>query len=148
MNQTETPAPADETLLRMRGELKELLGRTQGARDVLVHLAGVERALKALGMPAFDSLPTLVLRRAASQLESVLAQPVGPGIAELRARLAKALAAQEQAQAAAAQAAAAPAPAAPVTPRPALYSEGALQVSEATVTEFDRVVEASQRRPY
>lgn len=161
MNQTDTPAAADETLLQMRGELKELLGRTQGAREVLAHLAGVERALKALGPAAFDTLPALVLKRAASQLESVLPQPCGPGITELRARLAKAVAALEQTQAALAQEAAAqvaaqvappPAARAPAAPgaapssRPAMYSDAALQVSEATVTEFNRVVEASERK--
>lgn len=156
MSQTDTPT--DETLLQMRGELKELLGRTQGAREVLAHLAGVERALKTLGPSAFNTLPTLVLKRAASQLESVLPQPCGPGIAELRSRLANAVAALEEAHAAAAKEAAAQdaaaqaapkAPAAPgVTPvvRPAFHNDAALQVSEATVTEFNRVVEASERK--
>lgn len=165
MNQTDTPAAADDALQQMRGELKELLGRTQGAREVLAHLAGVERALKALGPAAFDTLPTLVLKRAASQLESVLPQPCGPGITELRTRLAKAVAALSQAQAAlaqeaaaqiatqqAAQTAAQPAAKAPAAPgatlasRPPLYNDAALQVSEATVTEFNRVVEASDRK--
>lgn len=159
MNQTDTVA--DDTLLQMRGELKELLGRTQGAREVLAHLAGVERALKALGPAAFETLPTLVLKRAASQLESVLPQPCGPGITDLRARLAKAVATLGQAQAAMIQEAAAQAaaqvagppatranaaPGAAPAARPALYSDAALQVSEATVTEFNRVVEASERK--
>jgi hypothetical protein len=161
MNQTDTLAPADEALLQMRSELKELLGRTQGAREVLAHLAGVERALKALGANAFENLPTLVLKRAASQLESVLPQPCGPGITELRGRLAKALDNIEKAQVAMTAAAlATPAPAAapgtapavapaasPTAPRAAAYvNSAALQVSEATVTEFNRVVEASERK--
>lgn len=147
MNQTDAPAATDEMLLRMRGELKELLGRTQSAREVLAHLAGVERALKTLGAAAFESLPTLVLKRAASQLESVLPQPCGPGITELRARLAKVLAALEQTQAMAAPATLMQAaPAAPPAQRPVLFSDHAMQVSEATVTEFNRVVEASERR--
>lgn len=167
MNPTDTLAPGEETIVQMRGELKELLGRTQGAREVLAHLAGVERALKALGANAFESLPTLVLKRAASQLESVLPQPCGPGIAELRARLGKAIAAIERTQATlaatpaaaasaapsasgASGAAAAPAASAPANTatlqRAAVFSDAALQVSESTVTEFNRVLEASERK--
>jgi trans-aconitate methyltransferase len=86
----------------------------------------------------------------------VLPQPCGPGITELRARLAKALTALGQSQAAMVkEASAQPAPKTPTpastsqaqqAPRPPLYSEAALQVSEATVTEFNRVVEASERK--
>jgi hypothetical protein len=151
MHQTETPVSADETLPRMRGELKELLGRTQGAREVLAHLAAVERALKTVGLTALESLPTLVLKRAASQLESVLPQPCGPGITELRERLAKVLADLEQRTQAAAASSPPVAPAAPAAPaavvqRAAFFNDASLQVSEATVTEFNRVVEASERR--
>ena len=124
----------------MRTELRDLLGRSPSARDVLPHLAGVERALKALGAAAFESLPSYVLKRAATQLESVLPEPVGPGIADLRARLTNALAVQDAVQAPAVL------PAVPPAQLPASFSNDQLQVSEATVTEFDRVVEASQRR--
>ena len=128
----------------MRTELRDLLGRSPSARDVLPHLAGVERALKALGAAAFESLPSYVLKRAATQLESVLPEPVGPGIADLRARLANALAVQDAVQAHAVLPAVLPA--VPPAQLPASFSNDQLQVSEATVTEFDRVVEASQRR--
>ena len=141
MNRTEKMLQVDDSVQRTRSELHGLLSLSPGARDVLPHLAGVERALKALGAAAFDSLPSFVLKRAAMQLESVLPEPVGPGIADLRARLAKALVAHEQASASAA-AAAAPAAAAPP---PTYISNDKLQVSEATITEFMRVVEASQR---
>ena len=124
----------------MRTELRDLLGRSPSARDVLPHLAGVERALKALGAAAFESLPSYVLKRAATQLESVLPEPVGPGIADLQARLTNALAVQDAVQAHAVL------PAVPPAQLPASFSNDQLQVSEATVTEFDRVVEASQRR--
>ena len=136
MNRTEKMPQVDDSLQRMRSELHGLLSLSPGAREVLPHLAGVERALKSLGAAAFDSLPSFVLKRAAMQLESVLPEPVGPGIADLRARLAKALAAHEQASAP--TAAAAP-------PPPTYISNDKLQVSEATITEFMRVVEASQR---
>ena len=128
----------------MRTELRDLLGRSPSARDVLSHLAGVERALKALGAAAFESLPSYVLKRAATQLESVLPEPVGPGIADLRARLTNALAVQDAVQAHAVLPAVLPA--VPPAQLPASFSNDQLQVSEATVTEFDRVVEASQRR--
>ena len=139
MNKTEKMSPVDDSVQRMRSELHGLLSLSPGAREVLPHLAGVERALKALGAAAFDSLPSFVLKRGAMQLESVLPEPVGPGIADLRARLAKALAAHEQASASAAAA-----PASAAAP-PTYISNDKLQVSEATITEFMRVVEASQR---
>jgi hypothetical protein len=120
--------------------LRDLLNHSPGARDVLPHLAGVERALKALGLAAFEGLPSFVLNRAASQLESVFPDPPGPGITELRQRIAKALAAHEEARA--------PATAPEATPvKPTTYvSNDQLQVSETTHTDFMRVLEASQNK--
>ena len=148
MDKPEKSSQADDALQRIRTELRDLLGRSPSARDVLPHLAGVERALKTLGVAAFESLPSYVLKRAMTQLESVLPEPVGPGIADLRARLARALAGHDAVQAPAVPPAAVPTvpPVVPPAQQPASFSSDQLQVSEATVTEFDRVVEASQRR--
>ena len=148
MDKPEKSSQADDALQRIRTELRDLLGRSPSARDVLSHLAGVERALKTLGVAAFESLPSYVLKRAMTQLESVLQEPVGPGIADLRARLARALAGHDAVQAPAVPPAAVPTvpPVVPPAHQPASFSSDQLQVSEATVTEFDRVVEASQRR--
>ena len=122
---------------RMRTELKELLNRCPGAREVLPHLAGVERALKTQGLAAFDSLPPRVLGRAAAQLESVLAEPVSAGIAELRSRIGTALKDQERKEQAASRRAA---------PSSFLVDEK-LQVSEGRVSDFMAVMEESKRRP-
>jgi hypothetical protein len=136
MNHPQKVSQDDECLQRMRSELKELLGRSPGAREVLLHLAGLERALKTLGNGAFEGLPSHVLKRTATQLESVLSQPVGAGMAEIQARIAKVLKAHEQASLPAAKpAAAAPAP---------YFSDDKLQVSETTHTDFMRVLEATK----
>ncbi len=142
VNKSETISPADASLQRMRTELRDLLALSAGSRDVLPHLATLERALKSLGIAAFEGLPSYVLKQAAAQLESVLPERAGPGLSEIRARMAKALAAHEKAQAPA------PAPApVPVAARPPAYvNNEKLQVSESTVTEFMRVVEASERK--
>jgi hypothetical protein len=136
VNKSENTSPADASLQRMRSELKDLLALSAGSRDVLPHLATLERALKTLGVAAFEGLPSFVLKQAAAQLEKVLPQGAGPGLSEVRARMAKALAAHEKAQA--------PAPA--VAKPPAYVNDEKLQVSESTVTEFMRVVEASERK--
>ena len=148
VDKPERTSQTDDALQRIRTELHDLLGRSPSARDVLSHLAGVERALKTLGVAAFESLPSYILKRAMTQLESVLPEPVGPGIADLRARLARALAGHDAVQAPAVPPAAGPTvpPVVPPAHQPASFSNDQLQVSEATVTEFDRVVEASQRR--
>jgi hypothetical protein len=130
----------DDALARMRTELKELLSQSAGARDVLLHLASLERTLKVLGLGTFESLPSHVLKRTATQLDGVLPQPVTPGLAEIRARIAKTLALLEQIPPSAAAVVKAPAP------PPTYFSDDKLQVSEATHTEFQRVLEAQERK--
>lgn len=137
MNHPEKTSQDDESLQRMRTELKNLLNLSAGARDVLQHLAGLERALKTLGLGAFEGLPSHVLKRTATQLENVLPQPLTPGIAEIQTRIAKALAAHERAQSA---------PAATPVQQTVYYSDDKLQVSETTHTDFMRVFEAAQRK--
>ena len=130
--------PAGEASAKlMRAELKEMLNRCPGARDVLPHLAGVERALKAEGLAAFGSLPPRVLERAAGQLESVVTEPVSAGIAELRSRIGVALKAHEKKEQALARR---------VAPSSFLVDEK-LQVSESSVSDFMAVLEESRRRP-
>ena len=130
-----TPSVSDAK--HLRDELKALLNRCPGAREVLPHLAVVEQALKTQGLAAFDSLPPRVLQRAATQLESVLAEPVSAAIAELRSRLGVALKNHEKAEQAAARRAA---------PSSFLVDEK-LQVSEASVSDFMKVMEESKQRP-
>lgn len=120
----------------LRTELKDLLSRCPGAREVLPHLAGVEHALKTQGLAAFDTLPPRVLQRAAAQLESVVTEPVNAGIAELRSRLGVALKNHEKAEQAASRRAA---------PSSFLVDEK-LQVSEGSVSDFMKVMEESKQR--
>ena len=120
----------------IRTKLKELLDHCPGARDVLPHLAGVERALKAEGLAAFGSLPPRVLERAAAQLESVLAEPVGAGLAELRSRIVVALEDHERKQLAVSRRAA----------PSSFLTDDKLQVSESSVSDFMAVVEEAKRR--
>jgi hypothetical protein len=125
----------DEAVLRMRNELKELLSRSPGAREVLPHLAGLDHALKAQGLAAFDALPPRVLKRALTQLQCVLPPSPGKGIAELRSRLAASLAKQEPVNVAHRQPA-----------QPSFLTDDALQVSETSESDFMRVVEAAKRK--
>ncbi|MFZ2653263.1 MAG: hypothetical protein WA210_24545 [Burkholderiaceae bacterium] len=131
------PAPTalDATLNRMRDELKELLGRCQGAREVLMHLATLEQTLRTQGLAAFDNLPPRVLKRAGAQLESIVGEPVGAGIADLRSRISVALTLHEKVE--------------QITQRSAGPSsflvDEKLQVSEASASDFMRAVETSKR---
>jgi hypothetical protein len=137
MNKPNPEEPgAEAAAQRMRDALKELFGRTRGSREVLPHLAGVEHALKTQGLAAFDTLPPRILKRAATQLQSVLPEPVTQGLADLRSRLSNALSAHEEARVAIVR---------PARPSDFLTDEK-LQVSESSVSDFMRVVEASERK--
>jgi hypothetical protein len=129
-------AATDARVTVMRVELKALFNRCPGSREVLPHLAGVEHALKTQGLEAFEQLPQRVLQRAIGQLESVLTEPVGAGIAELRSRIGVALTNFEKVEQAASRRAA---------PSSFLVDEK-LQVSEGSVSDFMAVMEESKRR--
>jgi hypothetical protein len=72
---------------RMRRDLKDLLGRVRGSRYVLRHLATLEYGLKKKGEAIFDDMHLPALEKAAAQLESLIEQPVSPGVSALRARV-------------------------------------------------------------
>ena len=128
-----TNASAEQAVNRMRGELTDLLDRHKASRRSLPHLAGLEHALKTKGLAAFGGMTERVLARALQQLEGVLTEPVGAGLAELRSRIVVAQTAVEQIEAAAAKNAG---------PSSFLTDEK-LQVSEASVSDFMRVVAQS-----
>ena len=127
---------ADESLKRIRAELKELLNRSPGAREVLPHLAVLEHALRSHGVDALDGLPPRVLTRASTQLLGVLTEPLSEGMTELRAWLSRALSAREEA------------PAKPVKPARRLtdVTVDHVDVSESSLSDFMRVVEAEERK--
>jgi hypothetical protein len=135
-NKTPVGVSADAPVQAMRQELKELLNRCPGSREVLPHLAGLEHAIKTQGLAAFETLPQRVLQRASGQLESVVTEPVSAGIAELRSRIGVALKKFEKIEQA-------------VTARAAPSSflvDEKLQVSEGSHTDFMAAVEEAKRR--
>ncbi len=135
MNKPAERPQNDGTALRMRSELKDLLNLSPGAREVLPHLAGLDRALKTQGLAAFDALPARILKRASAQLQSVYPAKPGAGIVELRSRLAQVLDGQDQTSVRRGHAA-----------QPSSFlTEDKLQVSEASESDFMRAVEAQRK---
>ncbi|RVU47373.1 hypothetical protein [Rubrivivax rivuli] len=67
-----SPAPQDRLRGRLMAEaLGRLLDRVRGSREVLPHLAALERGLLAEGLPALAAASTPALGRIASQLASL-----------------------------------------------------------------------------
>ncbi|HEX6705972.1 MAG TPA: hypothetical protein VF169_14505 [Albitalea sp.] len=83
------PADAADTAPSnpLHDELRQLLGRHAEARQLMRHLAFVERAVRLGGSDAIDGLPAEVLKRGLSQLEALVNDWSTPGLAELRLRL-------------------------------------------------------------
>ncbi len=81
-----TPPDHSEAVL-LRAALKGVLDQHASSRSVLVHLTVLEKALGRLGLKAFDELPHDVLRRAMSQLETLVSDWSPGNLAALRARL-------------------------------------------------------------
>ena len=98
MSSTPSPAPAVATtgadLVRgrlMQHSLGKLLDQVRGARDVLPHLAALERALGALGSSAIARLSRIALTKICSQLSSLPLPPNDPPLHDLLSRLLDAL---------------------------------------------------------
>lgn len=127
---------AEQALQRMRDELTNLLDRHRASRRSLRHLAYLERELNTKGAAAFAAIPEPVLTRASEQLEAVLTEPVSDGLAQLRSRIVVAKTAAEKIDAAQ-QKNAGPS---------SFLTEHKLQVSEASVSDFMRVMEQSQEK--
>lgn len=71
----------------LRAALKGVLDQHASSRSVLVHLTVLEKALGRHGLSALDELPHDVLRRAMSQLETLVSDWSPGTLAALRARL-------------------------------------------------------------
>jgi hypothetical protein len=80
----------------VEAELHQLLGRHVEARQLMRHLAFIERTLRLSGPEALDGLPPEVLQKGVKQLESLVADWSTPGLAELRLRLLMAVDGQQQ----------------------------------------------------
>lgn len=81
---SKAPAEADSAMHR---ELQVLLTQHHKTRQLMRHLAYIERHLKLAGPDGLDALPLDVLKKASVQLEELVSDWSSPGLAELRLRL-------------------------------------------------------------
>lgn len=88
----------DDAPSAMQLELKRLLGQHAQARHLMRHLGYVERSLSLAGPEVLSELPIEVLTKASQQLQQLVADWSSPGLAELRLRLAMAVADKEAAE--------------------------------------------------
>ena len=86
------PRRRSETLRKSQEELRTLLDRHADTRHVVPHLSFVEQLLTTGGMRALGKLPLPVLHKSLTQLESLMHDEPGAGLAELRRRLAAVIA--------------------------------------------------------
>lgn len=77
---------------QMRLALQQLLGRHPQARAIVRHLAFFDRSFRRDGLLAFDTVPLDVLRTALEQFEMLVTNWADRGLAELRSRMALAVA--------------------------------------------------------
>lgn len=90
------PAPADDAASAMQVELRQLIGRHNGTRDLMRHLCYIERALRLGGPAALDDIPLEVLSKGLAQLKSLVNDWGRAGITDLRSRLSILVAAKEE----------------------------------------------------
>ena len=87
------PTPAERLRGRLMAQsLGQLLDRAPGARDVLPHLAALERALLERGVDAVSRVPAHWLQRICSQLSSLPLPDQDPPLHDLMQRLLRAVA--------------------------------------------------------
>ena len=75
----------------MAQSLGQLLDRVRGARDVLPHLAALERSLVEGGLATIETAPPVVLAKLCSQLSSLPLPQDDPPLHDLLSRLMDAL---------------------------------------------------------
>jgi len=80
-------AAASENDCDMHRELHALLAQHGKVRQLMRHLAFIERQLKLAGPDSLDTQPLDVLKKAGTQLEELVSDWSSPGLAELRLRL-------------------------------------------------------------
>jgi hypothetical protein len=85
-------AASHDDAARMLTALKEVLNRDPRSRGVLPHLGLVEKALVKRGLKGLHEVPPEVLRKALSQLETLVSDWSQVGIAALRAQIKSAMA--------------------------------------------------------
>jgi hypothetical protein len=72
----------------MRRDLYLLLSHHPSSRQLMRHLAMVERSLHAEGLVGFEALPLRVIAKALTEMESLVRDWSPTGLAELRSRMA------------------------------------------------------------
>lgn len=102
---TPAPIPAPEprapqkrsaaAVKTMRRELTAVLDAHEGSRGVFRYLAHFERRFAKGGLATLDDMPATRLRRALAQFEAIVTNWSSPHLAELRSRLAVAVAARD-----------------------------------------------------
>lgn len=138
---TLAPATPPDSRDRLRGRLMaqalgKLLDRVRGARDVLPHLAALERGLADGGTVVIDRVPRAGLAKLCSQLSSLPLPDDDPALQDLLTRLLDALEGRKPA----------PAPARP-PPRPVLHDrddmpfdiERTVVIEEVSHSDFMKV---------
>lgn len=87
-----SPTPADRLRSRLMADaLGQLLDRVAGSRDVLLHLAALERSLRRQGLAAVESASERSLERICAQLGSLPQVGEDPALHDLLDRLHHAL---------------------------------------------------------
>ncbi len=72
----------------MKRDLHELMSQHPSSRQLMRHLAAVERALHRDGLTGFEALPVRVVANALTELERLVWDWSPTGLAELRSRMA------------------------------------------------------------
>ena len=87
--------PASDLTVTMQAELRELINQHEKTRELMRHLAYIERSLRLGGSQALDEVPLPVLAKGYTQLKCLVPDWSSPGLSELRSRLAVTIAAKE-----------------------------------------------------
>jgi hypothetical protein len=122
-----------QALRQVRLELAALLARHAGTRQVVPHLSFVEQMLGKSDLRAMGRLPLPVLHKALTQLESLTHDEPGAGLAELRRRMAEVISLRLGGTPSAPGAAASP------NLMSDFHTEGRMEVSEASHSQFDEL---------
>ena len=72
----------------MKRDLRELLSQHPSSRQLMRHLAAVERTLGTEGLAGFEAMPVRVVATALTELERLVWDWSPTGLAELRSRMA------------------------------------------------------------
>lgn len=129
-------------------ELAQLLDAVPGSRQVLQHLAALEKRLAKAGLAALERLPLEAMQRAHLQLSRLPLPGHAHALRQVLALLQMAVQ-DRRARELEARSKAEQASAGPTTDvfRSSFFSEGSVEVRTATDSDFRRAMEEMSRRP-